>query len=64
MKEGIHPDYQPTTLRCACGAPGKVWAVFPAALPPGAIPRPNIRISIFYQKSVQIHCQNFSDRTV
>lgn len=20
MKEGIHPDYQPTTIRCACGA--------------------------------------------
>ena len=19
MKEGIHPDYQPTTIRCACG---------------------------------------------
>ena len=20
MKDGIHPKYQPTTLRCACGA--------------------------------------------
>ena len=20
MKPGIHPDYQPTTIRCACGA--------------------------------------------
>ena len=20
MKEGIHPDYKPTTIRCACGA--------------------------------------------
>lgn len=20
MKEGIHPDYQPTTIKCACGA--------------------------------------------
>lgn len=20
MKSGIHPDYQPTTIRCACGA--------------------------------------------
>ena len=20
MKEGIHPNYQPTTIRCACGA--------------------------------------------
>ena len=20
MKKGIHPDYQPTTIRCACGA--------------------------------------------
>ena len=19
MKKGIHPDYQPTTIRCACG---------------------------------------------
>ena len=19
MEEGIHPDYQPTTLKCACG---------------------------------------------
>ena len=19
MKEGIHPDYKPTTIRCACG---------------------------------------------
>lgn len=19
MKEGIHPDYQPTTIKCACG---------------------------------------------
>ena len=19
MKEGIHPNYQPTTIRCACG---------------------------------------------
>ncbi len=22
MKEGIHPDYKPTTITCACGA---VW---------------------------------------
>ena len=20
MKDGIHPNYQPTTIRCACGA--------------------------------------------
>ena len=20
MKEGIHPDYQPPTIKCACGA--------------------------------------------
>jgi len=20
MKEAIHPDYQPTTIKCACGA--------------------------------------------
>ena len=20
MKEGIHPNYQPTTIKCACGA--------------------------------------------
>ncbi len=20
VKEGIHPDYKPTTIRCACGA--------------------------------------------
>lgn len=20
MKQGIHPDYKPTTVRCACGA--------------------------------------------
>ena len=20
MKEGSHPDYQPTTIKCACGA--------------------------------------------
>lgn len=20
MKEGIHPDYKPTVIRCACGA--------------------------------------------
>ncbi len=20
MKEGTHPDYQPTTIKCACGA--------------------------------------------
>ena len=20
MKEGIHPEYKPTTVRCACGA--------------------------------------------
>ena len=20
MKEGIHPNYKPTTIRCACGA--------------------------------------------
>jgi large subunit ribosomal protein L31 len=20
MKKGIHPDYQPTVIRCACGA--------------------------------------------
>jgi large subunit ribosomal protein L31 len=20
MREGIHPDYQQTTIRCACGA--------------------------------------------
>ncbi len=20
MKEGIHPDYKPTTVKCACGA--------------------------------------------